>query len=89
MQVYETAQETVDHAETLTNDRQRTLARLDELLRLRRELLDNPSAEPPLTPPMLRRVIFAAWCDAVAAGAKAEADHLLLDIAQPEALSER
>ncbi|MFN8559579.1 MAG: hypothetical protein U0531_20315 [Dehalococcoidia bacterium] len=59
------------------SDRERALARLVELVRQCRDLERMRAGDRPAPLPTVRRAVFAAYRDAVAAGAEAEAKRLL------------
>lgn len=76
MQADETKFESREEA-AATRERQRTLRRLAELVRLSQQLAAMPARDRPVPLSLMRRVIFAAYREALAAGAGEEATRIL------------
>ena len=77
MQTLEAFSGTFDHPDDDNAARERALARLARLVQLHQEQARVRAGDRPVPLPMLRRAVFAAYLEAVAAGAAAEASRLL------------
>ena len=77
MQTLEAFSGTFDHPNDDDAARERALSRLARLVQLHQEQARVRAGDRAVPLPMLRRAVFAAYLEAVAAGASAEACRLL------------
>jgi hypothetical protein len=76
MQADETKFESREEA-AAARERQRALRRLAELVRLSQQVAAMPARDRPVPLSLMRRVVFAAYREALAAGAGEEATRIL------------